>query len=221
VEDLRAEAKLARAVINCNLPFVFYFLTEESNLYATYYKQITAGTRTPATPPHDRERHVVDAMLYGHYADEIRFAALSLDGRGLMSYGPVSIVLKEVAIATRSTVLEENSFTYVRRHNLTAGTTPPLGYMAIWDQRDLLAVAKIEPLVKASTPRSAFGQLVLKSVAGKPRDDEFMEVHIWGTFDVRAVDRILAPRRGRGQDRRLIPIVREAAARNGIAWEEF
>ncbi len=37
-------------------------------------------------------------MLFGRYAEQIRFAALSLDGTGLTSYGAYTLKLKEIAV---------------------------------------------------------------------------------------------------------------------------
>lgn len=189
-------------------------------MYGSYYKLLMAGTRSPAKLDYDRHRAAVDAILYGTYASEICFAALSLDGSGLLSYDPISIQLKDVAIASRATVLEENSYTFVRRQGLTPGMAPPRGFMAAWDQRDILAAVKVEPRLDAHTDVTSFPALLLYS-SGDRQHDSYVEVHIYGSFDFRAVERVSVPKSlNRPPNQPLVRMLEEYVGAKDAVWEE-
>ena len=53
--------------------------------------------------------------VFPSYNHEIGFAALSLDGKGVLSYGRCSLVLKSIAIARRATVFWENTVEFCNR----------------------------------------------------------------------------------------------------------
>jgi len=63
----------------------------------------------------DARRRSVESILFGSYGEEIRYAALSLGGLGLVSYGPITMVMSEPAIAQRASLLEYNSFQFVEQ----------------------------------------------------------------------------------------------------------
>lgn len=71
---------------------------------------VSGQVRRAAELENDRQRRMVDALLFGGYADQIRFAALSLDGIGLRSYGKgglsYGLCLGDVAIAKRASLLQ-------------------------------------------------------------------------------------------------------------------
>jgi hypothetical protein len=220
-QDFQAEAKLSKAVLNCSVEFAVWFFSNEDVLHASYYEQLIGGARQPAKIEYDRHRAAVDAILFGTYAREVNFAALSLDGKGLTSYGPISIQLKDVAIASRATLLEENSYAFIARHGLVPGKPPPTGYITTWDRRDILASVKVEPRLDAHTTVDAFPALLLTSTSNR-RDDCYVEVHICGPFNFRAVERVLVPKFGRRpQDRALLGAAKELASAKGVIWEEL
>ncbi len=219
-QDFQTEVKHSKAVLNCSIEFALWFFSREDVLYASYYEQLVDGIRQPARVEYDRHRAAADAILYGTHAREIIFAALSLDGKGLVSYGPVSMQLRDVAIAFRATVLEENLYAFIARHGLVAGMPLPNGYIATWSRRDVLASVKIEPWLDVHTTLDAFPALLLTSTGNRP-DDCYLEVHIYGPFNHRAVERVLAPKSGRRpQDRALLGAAKELAKAKGVIWEE-
>ena len=84
--------------------------------------------------------------------------------------------LRDVAISHRSTVLEENSFSFVEHHGLGPKSSFPPGFRSDWTRRNLLAVAKLADLIDVGPQRGGF-QLLLQC-SGKFETDQFMEVHI-------------------------------------------
>ena len=125
--------------------------------------------------------------LFGSWGKEILYAALAVDGRGLGSYGPVSVELEEKMIALRASVLEDNRYVFVTRQKILAGGAIPPGFRSPWATRSEVGVAK---LVTPTTNSNDHAKLVLSSDGVDRSKDEFMEVHIYGTFNRRAIKRI-------------------------------
>ena len=151
------------AVVNCSLSFLKDFVTQPKTLFANYHQTVQAGVRKAALPERDQERTVVDAIMFGSFASAVRFAALSLNNRGVESYGPYSLRLRDIAVANRSSLLEENSFDFVRRHSLGPRVAAPQGFRSDWNLRSELAVAKLGDLLGSDTRTSRFAQILLRS----------------------------------------------------------
>jgi len=186
---LEAAAGRSKAVANVDVGTACDLFSQPKFLYTSYGKVVEAGVRAPAAPEQDRQRTSVDGLLYGSYGKDIAFAALSMDGRGLTSYGSIHLELDEPMIDFRSTVLEENSFHFVRRHRLVAGDPLPDGFLAPWPLRAWLAVAKLASTLRPGMTEDDFCKLLLES-NGNRNTDAFLEVHIYGTFNFQAVRRV-------------------------------
>lgn len=181
VENFEAEVKRSLAVINCDVYRLRELIVVEKALYANYYLGVRSEVRRAADVENDRQRRSVDALLFGAYADKLRNAALSIDGKGLTSYGAYSVVLREVAVAKRASLLEENSYSFVARHNLKPSEPIPIGYRCAWANRHELAIAKLGDIIEASTPPADYPRVLL-SDKGKRADDDFIEVYIYGSL---------------------------------------
>jgi hypothetical protein len=206
------------AVVNVDFLFLYPFLARPGALYSTYDYGVEAEFRMPAEPENDRDRRRAGTRLFGRYAKDIRYAALSLDGAGLSSYGPFALRLRDVAIELRASLLEENSYDFVDRYG-TRGPLPP-GFRCSWGNRHLLAVAKLGTELLPGTSESEFADLVLHS-DGNRSTDRFIEVHIYGPFDARAIESVhgTTPRKGK-QDRADVARVKDLLAKSGCAWVE-
>ena len=96
-----AEAiKRSVVVVNLSITALQNLITNDNSLYWNYRKGVRSSTRKAASLIHDRERLGVDATLFGQIGENLSSAALSLECRGLTSYGAFCIQLREVA--TRS-----------------------------------------------------------------------------------------------------------------------
>jgi hypothetical protein len=91
-----------------------------------------------------------------------------------------------MAIRERTTVFEENALNFCRKRGFR-GRLPP-GYRATWDQREQLAAAKLEGLLRPDMKEKDFPQILLRS-SGKPSEDEFIEVHIYGPLHRLSIER--------------------------------
>src|SRR5258708_40186632 len=118
-------------------------------------------------------RVVADTALFGERVkEEIRFAALTLDGEGLTNYGNCSIVLKEEMIVHRASVFHENSVMFMKHRDIriTDAHDLPRGYRAPWNQRHQIGVAKLGGHLQAGTTPTQFPKLLLKP--GTPETDD-------------------------------------------------
>jgi hypothetical protein len=167
-------------------------LNEEA--YASYHRATEKGLREIAIPANDRRRTLIDAFMFGTYGRDIVFAALSLNEKGLTNYGNCLVVLDEVILIPRLTVIEENSYNFANRHgvNLEAPEIPK-GYRAIWENKMQLSVAKGQELLKAPVDTEDFCNLVLFS-EGDRATDEFLEVHIFNELSTYCMKKVTVPR---------------------------
>src|SRR5262245_57714593 len=115
LRDFESALGASKAVLSRPLGFLLEFVQADNVVYATYYKLMRAGIRFPAGEKWDRLRTIADATLFAGFEDEIRFAALSLDGVGVRSYGACSITLRDSMIAHRASVFEENTVLFVEK----------------------------------------------------------------------------------------------------------
>jgi hypothetical protein len=188
-------ARRTAAVVNMDAGLAFHFMTSEAPLYAPYASLVSGHARTPASFDDDRRRRAVDALIYGGAGERIVFGALSLDGRGLTSYGDVHVELKDMTIADRATVLEENSYAFVERRALTPDAAWPAGRLAEWAHRDKLVASKLGRDVQQSWSDVERAAAILHS-PGNRAGDRFLEVHIYGTFNRQAAAPAMARRLG-------------------------
>jgi hypothetical protein len=177
------------AVLNMSLDGLYSFINDGS-LYSTYRLQVEGESRKPAERQNDRDRTAIEGMFFGSYAKEIRYAALSMDGIGLTSYGRYTVILRNVAVEKRATLLEENTYHFANTHNMNPpDSSIPLGYRSVWEDRNELAVAKLACKITEETTTEDHAPLLLFS-EGDRGTDEFIEVHLYGAFDVGAVEAV-------------------------------
>jgi hypothetical protein len=125
---LEAIAKRSQPVINMDFAACDDIL--RSGKYRNYHQRIDSGERAPAKAQDHADRVKVGESLFPVHEKHIQYAALSPDGRGLLSYGPVAMrwEVTSVYLDRRVSLLEENSFTFYDHHKLgDRGATIPLG----------------------------------------------------------------------------------------------
>ncbi|HXU30658.1 MAG TPA: hypothetical protein VN851_08795 [Thermoanaerobaculia bacterium] len=187
-----AAVRGSQSVISRPLREADRLAVSERELYSTYYQQVHAEHRSPSSDDWDRRRRIADEALFPGYKESIRFAALTLDGEGVASYGGDEpdgfcfLVLRSEMIAQRATVFEDNSTLVYERH----GSPLPPGLRAAWEDRGKLAVAKLSDSFTADTLEERFPGILLQQ-ASTSEGERFVEVHIWGPMSVRTVERVL------------------------------
>ncbi len=157
----------------------------------TYYQQIEAQMRVPDSDEWDALRRVTDAALFPGYEEQIRFAALSLDHTGPKSYGPITMTFRDDFIAHRASVFDENTVVFMIRRDvkLKDAARTVLGYRAPWDSRGKLAATKLGAKLSTSTPEDAFAGVLLQQ-GPSSKDENFVEVHIYGPVTIRSIERV-------------------------------
>jgi hypothetical protein len=207
------------AVVNVSARYAIDFLESDTLLYATYAKLVELGARRPAVGVDDARRRSVESILFGSYGESVRYAALSLGGVGLIAYGPVTMVLRELAIAQRASLLEENSFSFVESHKLRPGLPIPRGYRCPWPTRHHLAMAKCGVKVDEHTTIAEQRELLLQP--DTRATDEFIEVFIFGPFGRGAIERIVLPTViPKAVARSELRMLRQKAKRRGVLVED-
>jgi len=191
-----------RSTVTVSMPAsIARFMTSDpKSIYRNYEALVGSGLRHPATAEHDRERHAVAGSLFGFYQAQIIYGVLSLSGAGLPSYGDVSCSLRSVAIEDRVSFLETNSFAFVAAHNTGRGSSPPAGFRSVWGNRHELAVAKHGASFTKDTNSGTWQQILVSSGQDRSSDD-FIEAHIFDSFDGMAIEQMIAtPGRRRSRD---------------------
>jgi hypothetical protein len=208
------------AVFNVDIDFLYTFVTNEKTLYTTYRHAVRGQLRKPAKGEDDRRRMLVEGMIFGTYGEDIRYAALSLDGRGVKSYGDYSVRLREVTVSGRSTLLEDNSYVFVEKHPMQSGEGIPPGYRSTWRDREKLALAKLAQRILPTTTEADYPRLLLFS-EGDYKTDDFIEVHIYGSFDAQAIESVTG-NSPTGDDLKtaMVEVVKEHLKNAGKTWIE-
>ena len=95
-------------------------------------------------------------------------------------------------LLARSSLLEDNSFTFFEKHNLgRLHFLVPVGYQAVWGDRAKVVVAKLDGSVSSATAMAQLPNLLVKRAGSRP-NDEFVEFPIFAKdgFDTKDVDMI-------------------------------
>lgn len=193
VAEFEEEIKKSLAVINVDLDYL-HSLIVRGAAYSNYQLLTSGEARDFARPEADKERLGVEGTIFGSYGKNIRYAALSVDGSGLKSYGDFTIILSDQGVRLRATLLEENSYNFVKRHKILAGNKIPKGYRAVWKDRYKLAVAKLAEKALL-TKKENYAIIVLKNTGNRKKDD-FIEVHIYGRISKESLQAV----RGNSKD---------------------
>jgi len=161
--------------------------------YKSYQRAVEEGLRDVANLFNDRKRTTIDSLFYGTYGRDINFAALTLNDKGIESYGNCRVIFNEDSIKSRSSTLEENSFNFVKTHKINFETLNiPAGYRSTWHDKFKLAGAKLHSKLALGNQEEDFNEMVLSSKEDKDTD-EFIEVHIYKKLTNLAVKSIFVP----------------------------
>jgi hypothetical protein len=167
-------------------------LMQAHSSYASFYQQLEAGTRQLTGDPWENPRIMMDTLLFPEFKERILFAALTLDMRGVSYYGSCSLILNEGMICARASLFRENSALYYIKQISLPSDTPILnGWRAVWQDRGRLAFAKLEPKLTPNTLSTDFASLLMAQDPAQAGDDDFLEVHIYGTLTIKTVREVV------------------------------
>jgi len=195
--------------------------SDDSELYASYYQLTEAGVKLPKGQKWAALREVADGALFTGYRKDIKFAALTMDDRGLFNYGECSLFLRERMIAHRASAFEENSVLFVIRKKIAMADAHdlPLGFRSTWEYRAKLCVAKLARRLESSSSSDDYPGLLMKQ-GETSEDDEFVEIHIWGPLTIRSIERVTVFRKPTGSGA-LTNAIKEKLQNAGIEVKEW
>lgn len=211
-DSLRAVVSNESHVVISMSPLVArQLLQDRRKLYENYEELTVQNKRIPAAVDDDRLRWCVGSAMFGGYASNIRYGILSLDGRGLPTYGKVYLQLRDVTVRDRVSFLEMNSYQFVQRNTTDPGAQLPSGYLSTWDSRHDAAATKLEPRLKRSHSKNDWAGMLVFSDGGDRRQDDFIEAHVYGGFNAASIESAdFAPDASLSRDERTdIAIIRE------------
>lgn len=139
---------------------------------------------------------------------------------GVAKYGPFSINLREDMISNRTTVFEENPFTFCDRHACRPNKPFPAGYRATWLRRAELAMAKLHSKIEPGMSPALFPAILLESDPTKSETD-FVEAHVYGPVHPKAISRVVLSTEPKARADKLIwKRVRRKLVEMGVEVEE-
>ena len=130
------------------------------------------------------------------------------------------MVLREDTINERASLVEENSYFFMESHSVVVGKPVPPGYRTVWALRHRLAVAKLHESIDATTIEDDFGAILLHA-GPSPELEDFIEVHIYGSFTRRAVERIRIKKPSNKSDKVIVRALSHKLRKAGISVEFY
>jgi len=190
-ERRKFEAAVAgsRAVRAVKVSEMLRLASSDSQVARTYYQEVEGGSRVPDDNVWDRLRRLADVVAFSGYYRSIHFAALVIDDSWPANYGEAALFFNEDMIAHRTTLFEDNLVLWQAERGKLVEL--PKGYRAVWNDRHLLAVAKVGSKLTASG--NDFATLLLANGISTG-SDSFIEAHLLGPFTVSSLSRTLVKR---------------------------
>lgn len=187
--------KEGKAVINTQFDFLWELLIRNKFEYKSYRRQLIDGERLKkAVFENDNNRSLADSALFGSENDII-YAALSIDEEGVISYGDITLILKNSNIEKRTSALEKNSFFFldeITKLGWVWNSPLPAGHMAVWADIFKLSLAKLHLLLYSGISLKDMARLILKS-DGDRKNDEIIELYIYGKIIALNIEKIRIP----------------------------
>lgn len=223
-------ATKSNAVIASNFGDIQNLMTSDNVIYATYYQLLKAGLILHRDDEMNRYRKCSEEFLFPDYKEEIRFGALSLDGLGVQNYAmkkqgvfpnfQVHLSLNEEMIAHRSSVFEGNNVVWTKFKNPAVSELVdfPRGYRAIWSDRGKIAAVKHVNDIDSTTTKEQYPGILLCQGTQK-EEDEFIEVHIYGSITRRALRRVKVKPPTRNGKKLEIKMIKEKLDLIGVELE--
>lgn len=199
LDDFGHAVARSRAVLARSLGDLDAFVKSDNLLYISFHSQVRAGSRIPEDNHWDKGRAAAEGTVNPIYSEKINYTALSLDGFGVPWWGEYSIVLKEIHIASRTSVFEENPFLFCERYRVIAGRQAPLGFRATWANRHELAMAKLVDKLDAAVRPDRYASILLSQGTSRA-DADFIECHTFGPLHRSSIERVIGTRPKKGPD---------------------
>ncbi|QDT99879.1 hypothetical protein [Gimesia aquarii] len=216
IKKLENELKTSKAVIGCSISKLLT-MARKSGTFANYYDlmsyQFLTYTNTDE-PDWAKLRPQVEIEFMGSHKniDQLHYACLSTTRESLPHYGECTVILNDHMIEHRSSVFIENSalFFFVNGPNI------PSGHRSTWVNRTKLGTVKLADDIKEDATLKDIANLIMKC-GETARDDDFLEVQIFGDMTIRTFEHITLRKTFRvNQERKRTRLRRGTASENAI-----
>lgn len=190
-ERFRTVAAGSHALFNCALERLHREIASGTDIIETYYQLEELRLRVTGHPDldWDKLRPQAEIALLGshHHIERLHYACLSLTWDGLTSYGDCVVKLDDKMIGHRASCFEGNTAVvfFIRgnfRHHLRS----------VWSDRGRIAAAIFADRLQKGVSDAEFPK-ILVAQAGPAVDDEFIEVHLFGTMTVKTFAAVKFP----------------------------
>ncbi|MGH6615752.1 hypothetical protein [Sphingomonas sp.] len=189
----------SKLVINRKFRQLSHWLYSENRLYRNFYKRRQSG-ESYTEDEFNLQRISAENTVSPLFYDQLNYAAITVDGVGMPYYGEYSIIVREDAIAHRTTVFEENPFIFSERHGIVSGKMPPPGYRTVWDRRAKLIAAKLAERLSKGACDADIAELVMNRNRGAATCD-FVEAHVYGDILLDCIETVVGPKPASRPDR--------------------
>lgn len=224
-DDFENSTKQAKAIIGLPLFMAKMLIHSDTSKYASYYERLDGDSHLPYRGDLEAKCLKADAELFPGFHKKIKFAALSLDGVGVLNYARSEIekvlcflICDEKMIEHRATVFEKNSTVFYDDFEMVF----PKGYRGLWKDRGRICLAKLYEKLSKTTQPSEFKDILLTQGHTSWHDD-FVEVHIFGPMTIRSFRKVslsgLTKRQQKAQKYGLVPDLKKALKKYGIELE--
>jgi len=181
--------KNTRVIVSLKPSILRNIMHDPKSLYNNYEELVASGTRAPASMKDDALRNSIAGTIFGTYKKEIRYGAINIENKGLSSYGSAHCVLKIVSIKKRTTFMDENSYKFIKTHKIGHGGEIPLGHTCSWGYKERLALNKLSQYFMDYEEYEEILKKLLVSTKDR-ENDEFIEAHIYGSFNGESIESI-------------------------------
>ena len=219
LEAFKVALSHARVVMNRHLMVLQSWVSESNPFFVSFYRQVQQG-RIPNCTEWDEQRGAAEQTINPWCHQDLIYAALTLNDKGMDYYGAYTVILRLSTIEKRSSVFEENPFYFNKRHNVISGESPPSGYRAGWANRAALAVAKVGDRIPRGASSEDFNKALMEQ-DGNKADCDFVEVHIHGSIHWQSIESVSGPLPKRAADRRLWKQLSRVLAQAGTRVEQL
>lgn len=167
------------AVFACDILKLHRQLGTGTEIFETYYDlehlRLHASVFERFDWPRLRPQAEIELLGSHHNLDQLHYACLSIDGRGLESYGDCVVELAEPMIAHRASCFEGNTAVlYALDHDFTTRLR------SVWADRHALCAAVFAAQINASTALNDFPAIIVNADPAERSRDRFIEVHVFG-----------------------------------------
>ena len=191
VDQFTNECRSTTAVMRCELLRLHRQIASGSEIFAPYYELERLRLRSSVSNGFNYEklRPHAEIELLGNekHIGLIHYACLSLDGKGVSSYGNCIITLAEPMVGHRATCFEGNTAVI---YAIEAKFDDFV--RSDWENRHLICTAVMASELNSTTPESDFpGILVSPDPNDQSENDVFIEVHIFGSLTAHSFESVV------------------------------